>query len=73
MLYVKMSSRAVTPTRAIEHSVGLDLHSPSDHIMPPDSHLQISTQIIPLGYYGRLASKSGLSMVHQVHMLGQES
>ena len=38
---------------------------------PPCSHLQIPTQIkvkIPLGHYGRLASKSGLSMIHQVHV-----
>ena len=69
VLYVEMSSKAVTPTRATEHSVGLD--SPSDYIMSPCSHLQIPTQIkikIPLGHYGRLASKSSLSMVHQVHV-----
>ena len=66
-----MSSKAVTPTRATGHSVGLDLYSPSDYIMSPCSHLQIPTKIkikIPLGHYGRLASKSGLSMVHQVHV-----
>ena len=69
MLFVKMSSKAVIPTRATEHSVGLDFYSPSDYIMPPCSHLQIPTQIkIPLGHYGRLASKSGLSMKHQVHV-----
>ena len=71
MLFVKMSSKAVIPTRATEHSVGLDFYSPSDYIMPTYSHLQIPTQIkvkIPLGHYGRLASKSGLSMIHQVHV-----
>ena len=71
MLFVKMSSKAVIATRAMEHSVGLDLYSPSDYIIPPCSHLQIPTQIkvkIPLGHYGRLASKSGLSMMHQVHV-----
>ena len=71
MLFVKMSSKAVIPTRATEHSVGLDFYSPSDCIMPPCSHLQIPTQIkvkIPLGHYGRLAPKSGLSMIHQVHV-----
>ena len=35
MLFVKMSSEAVIPTRATEHSVGLDFYSPSDYIMPP--------------------------------------
>ena len=71
VLYVEMSSKAVTPTRATEHAVGLDLCSPSDYIMSPCSHLQIPTQIkikIPLGHYGRLVSKSGLSMVLQVHV-----
>ena len=71
MLFVEMSSRAVIPTRATEHSVGLDFYSPSDYIIPPCNHLQIPTQIkvkVPLGHYGRLASKSGLSMIHQVHV-----
>ena len=35
MLFVKMSSRAVIPTRATEHSVGLDFYSQLDYIMPP--------------------------------------
>ena len=71
MLFVKMSSKAVIPTRATEHSVGLDFYIPSDYIMPPCSHPQIPTKIkvkIPLGHYGKLASKSGLSMIHQVHV-----
>ena len=71
MLFVKMSYKAVIPTRATEHSVGLDFYSPSDYIMPPCSHLQVPTQIkvkILLGHYGRLASKSNLAMVHQVHV-----
>ena len=70
-LFVKISSRAVIPTRATEHSVGLDFYSPSDYIMPPCSHLQVPMQIkvkIPLGHYGRLASKSGLAMIHQVQV-----
>ena len=75
MLFVKMSSKAMIPTRATEHSVGLDFYSPSDNIMSPCNPLHIPTQIkvkIPLGHYGRLASESGLSMIHQVHV-GQES
>ena len=71
MLFVKMSSKAVIPTRATEHSVGLDFYSPSDYIMPPCSHLQVPTQIkvkIPLGHYGRIASKPSLAMIHQMHV-----
>ena len=68
---VKMSSKALTPTRATKHSVGLDFCSPSDCLIYPLSQVQIPTQIkirVPLGYYGRLASKSGLAMKHQIHV-----
>ena len=60
--FVKRSTNAVTPTRATEGSVGLDFYSPANYIIPPLSQLLIPTQIrlqIPLGHYGRLASKSG--------------
>ena len=69
--FVKMSANVVTPTRATEGSIGLDFYSPTDYIIPPHSQLLIPTQIklqIPLGYYGRLASKSGLAILHQLHV-----
>ena len=69
--FVKMSSNAVTPTRATEQLVGLDLYSPANYIIPPCSQLLIPTQIklgIPLGHYGRLASKSGLAILHHLHV-----
>ena len=69
--FVKMSTDAVTPTRATEGSVGLDFYSPANYIIPPHSQLLIPTQIklrIPLGHYGRLASKSGLAILHQLHV-----
>ena len=69
--FVKMSPDAVTPTRATEGSIGLDFYSPADYIVPPHSQLLIPTQIklrIPLGHYGRLASKSGLAILHQLHV-----
>ena len=69
--FVKMSSNAVTPTRATEQSVGLDLYSPANYIIPPCSQLLIPTQIklgIPLGHYGRLASKSGLAILYHLHV-----
>ena len=69
--FVKMSVNAVTPTRATEGLIGLDFYSPSDYIIPPHSQLLIPTQIklrIPLGHYGRLASKSGLAILHQLHV-----
>ena len=69
LLFVKMSSEAVTPTRATEKLVGLDFYSPADYIIPPHSQLLIPTQIklrIPLWHYGRLASKSGLAILHHL-------
>ena len=69
--FIKMSTSAVTPTRATEGLVGLDFYSPANYIIPPHSHLLIPTQIklqIPLGHYGRLASKSGLAILHQLHV-----
>ena len=69
--FVKMSTNAITPTRATEGSVGLDFYSPADYVIPPHNQLLILTQIklqIPLGYYGRLASKSSLAILHQLHV-----
>ena len=69
--FVKMSPDAITPTRATEGSVGLDFYSPANYIIAPHSQLLIPTQIklrIPLGHYGRLASKSGLAILHQLHV-----
>ena len=37
VLCTEMSSKAVTPTRATEHSVGLDLYSPSDYMSCDDA------------------------------------
>ena len=69
--FVKMSTNAVTPARATKESVGLDFYSPANYIIPPYSQLLIPTQIklgIPLGHYGRLASKSGLAILHYLHV-----
>ena len=66
-----MSSKVLTPTRATKHSVGLDFYSPSDCLIHPLSQVQIPTQIkirVPLSQYGRLSSKSGLAMKHQIHV-----
>ena len=61
----------MTPTRATEESVGLDFYSPADYIIRPHSQLLIPIQIklrIPLGHYGRLASKLGLAILRHLHV-----
>ena len=69
--FVKMSSRAVVPTRATKYSIGLDLHSPDNYLIHPKKQVLIPTQIklgIPPEYYGRIASKSQLAIQNQVHV-----
>ena len=69
--FVKMSANVITPTRATGGSVGLDFYSPGDYVVPPHKQLLIPTQIklqIPLRYYGRIAPKSGLAILHQLHV-----
>ena len=69
--FVKMSADAIIPTRATEESAGLDFYSPADYIIPHHGQLLVPTQIklrIPLGYYGRLAPKSSLATLHQLHV-----
>ena len=69
--FVKISTNAITPNRSTEELVGLDFYSPANYVIPPHDQLLTPTQIklqIPLGYYGRLASKSGLAILHQLHV-----
>ena len=68
---VKMSPRAVVPTKATRYSIGLDLYSPDSYLIHPKRWVLIPIQIklgIPLGYYGRITSKSGLAVKHGMHV-----
>ena len=59
--FVKMSPRAVVPTKATKYCIGLDLYSPDNYLVFSKKQVLIPTQIklgIPPGYYGRIASKS---------------
>ena len=62
--YMKYWDFAQIPTRATPQSVGSDLYSAFDYTVPPRGKVAINTGIgvvIPLGYYGRLAPRSGLA------------
>ena len=68
---VKMSPRAVVPTKATKYSIGLDLYSPDSYLIHPKRQVLIPIQIrlgIPPGYYGRITSKSGLAVEHKIHV-----
>ena len=41
----------------------MDFYSPANYIIPTQIKLGV-----PLRYYGRLASKSGLAILHQLHV-----
>ena len=69
--FVKMSAGVVTSTGATEGSFGLNFYTPVDCVIPPPIRFLIPIQIklqIPLGYYGQLASKSSLAVLHQLHV-----
>ena len=69
--FVKLSSNIKTPTKATQFSVGLDIYSPNDYTIEPQSQLVIPTGLqvkIPQRHYGHLFSESGLAMQHSIHV-----
>ena len=69
--FVKLSPNIITPTKATQFSVGLDMYSPKDYILVPQSQLVIPTGLkikVPYGHYGHLCSKSGLATRHHIHV-----
>ena len=59
----------MVPTKATKYSIGLDLYSPDSYLIHPKRWVLIPIQIklwIPLGYYGRIAPKSGLAVEHEI-------
>ena len=41
--FVKLSSNIKTPTKATQFSIGLDVYSPKDYVLIPQSQLVIPT------------------------------
>ena len=57
--------KATIPTKAHSNDAGFDLYSCEEKIIEPHTRALISTGIklsIPLGYYGRIAPRSGMSV-----------
>ena len=62
---------ACMPTHAMPKSVGLDLYSPTSVLIPAHDKVLIDTGIafqIPMGYYGQIAPRSGLTIHHHIHV-----
>ena len=59
------------PTCATSKSVGLDLYSPTNVLIPAHDKILVDLEIafqIPMGYYGQIASRSGLAIHHHIHV-----
>ena len=71
--YKKLSDNATTPQRSTPQSVGLDLFSAESMVVPSRLQAVVKTDIsvaIPVGTYGRIASRSGLAVKHGIGVLG---
>jgi len=65
----KLVTNAIVPAKATPGSAGFDIFAYEDSIIPPNGRSKISTKTvlsIPVGYYGRMALRSGLSLTHNI-------
>ena len=68
---LKTLPTACMPTHATSKSVGLDLYIPTNVLIPAHDKVLVDLGIalqIPMGYYGRIASRSGLAIHHHIHV-----
>ena len=68
---MKLLLNACMLTCATPKSVGLDLYSPTSVLIPAHNKVLIDMGIafqIPMGYYGRIAPRSGLATHHHIHV-----
>ena len=62
--YIKLSTKAITPTRGSVRAAGYDLYSAGEYCIKPTGRAWVNTDlrvIIPPGCYGRVAARSGLA------------
>ena len=68
---LKILPTACMPTRATVKSVGLDLYSPMNVLIPAHDKILVDVGVafqIPMGYYGWIASRLGLAIHHHIHV-----
>ncbi len=64
------SAKARLPTRGSASAAGYDLYSSENALIPKKGQGLVATDIsivIPEGYYGRVAPRSGLAVKHGIH------
>ena len=68
---LKILPTVCMPTQATLKSVGLDLYSPTNVLIPAHDKILVDVGVafqIPMGYYGRIASRSGLAIHYHIHV-----
>ena len=63
----RLTDNAILPTRGSTQSAGIDLSTPEIVLIPPKTQVLVPTGlafVIPEGYYGRVAPRSGISLKH---------
>ena len=68
---LKLLLTVCMPTHTTLKSVGLDLYIPTNVLIPAHDKILVDTGIafqIPIGYYGWIASRSGLTIHHHIHV-----
>jgi dUTP pyrophosphatase len=70
--FVKLHPAAKLPTRGSKYAAGLDLYSIDDVTIPAGERALVRTGLsvaVPLGFYGRVAPRSGLAVEYGVDVL----
>ena len=71
LYWKRVWDHAKAPTRATPLAAGTDLYSAFEYFIPPGGKVTVDTGlqvVIPSGYYGRLAAKSGKSKNHSLEV-----
>lgn len=67
----RLTKDAIIPTRGSDASVGYDLYSTDEIIIPPTHRALVGTSVailMPNGVYGRVAPRSGLAVKNGIHV-----
>lgn len=70
--FKQLDPRAILPTRGSSASAGLDLYSIEDITIEPHQRILARTGLavaVPVGFYGRLAPRSGLAVKNGLDVL----
>jgi dUTP pyrophosphatase len=70
---MKLNDSATIPTKANRGDAGFDLYASENIIIPPMSRALVGTSIVlelpPMGFYGRIAPRSGLAVKNGIDVL----